>query len=103
MEAWNRSAWLTHAGSVNAYSVDNQFTGWAVGLGGVIAGRLYNKLLEIIKSDKGYFIHLWAQAGWSQEEPILRLEFEFKRQYLTQKVLVKLHEVLSNPNEIGRA
>lgn len=98
MEAWNRSAWVTHAGSVNAYSVDNQFTGWAVGLGGVIAGRLYNKLLEIIKSNKGYLIPLWAQAGWSSEEPIWRLEFEFKRQFLTQKGLVKLHEVLANLN-----
>lgn len=98
MEAWNRSAWVTHAGSVNAYSVDNQFTGWSIGLGGVIAGRLYNKLLEIIKSNKGYLIPLWAQAGWSPEDPVWRLEFEFKRQFLTQKGLVKLSEVLANLN-----
>lgn len=98
MEGWNREAWVTHAGSVNSYSTDNQFTGWAIGLGGVIAGRLYNKLLEIIKSNKGYLIPLWAQAGWSSDEPIWRLEFEFKRQFLTQKSLVRLDEVLNNLN-----
>ncbi|HSH98898.1 MAG: replication initiation factor [Methylophilaceae bacterium] len=98
MEAWNRSAWVTHASSVNAYAVDNQFTGWAIGLGGVMAGRLYNKILEIMKSNKGYLIPLWQEAGWQPGEPIWRLEFEFKRQMLTQKGLVKLHEVLANLN-----
>lgn len=98
MEAWDRSAWVTHASSVNAYAVDNQFTGWAIGLGGVMAGRLYNKLLEIIKSNKGYLIPLWQQAGWQADDPVWRLEFEFKRQLLTQKGLVKLHEVLANLN-----
>lgn len=98
MEAWKREAWVTHAASVNAYSVDNQFTGWAIGLGGVMAARLYNKLLEIIKSNKAYLIPLWQQAGWNTGEPVWRLEFELKRQMLTQKGLVKLHEVLGNLN-----
>lgn len=98
MESWDRSAWVTHASSVNAYAVDNKFTGWAIGLGGVMAGRLYNKVLEIIKSNKGYLIPLWQQAGWESDDPVWRLEFEFKRQLLTQKGLVKLHEVLANLN-----
>lgn len=98
MEAWKRDAWVTHGSSVNAYAVDNQFTGWAIGLGGVVAGRLYNKLLEIIKSNKGYLVPLWRASGWHIDEPIWRLEFEFKRQFLTQKGLIKLHEVLANLN-----
>jgi len=98
MEAWNREAWVTHAGSVNAYSIDNRFTGWAVGLGGVMAARLYDKLLEIEKSNKGYLIPLWKAAGWNEGEPIWRLEFEFKRQMLIQKDLAKLTDVLANLN-----
>lgn len=98
MEAWSREAWVTHAASVNSYAVDNQFTGWAIGLGGVVAARLYNKLLEIIKSNKGYLIPLWQQASWQAGDPVWRLEFEFKRQMLTQKGLVKLTEVLANLN-----
>jgi len=98
MEEWGREAWVTHASSVNAYAIDNRFTGWAIGLGGVMAGRLYDKLFEICKSNKGYLIPLWEKAGWQPEEPIWRLEFEFKRQVLVQKGLRSLTEVLVNLN-----
>lgn len=98
MEGWNREAWVTHASSVNAYAVDNHFTGWAIGLGGVMAARLYDKKLEIFKSNKGYLMPLWQHAGWQPEEPVWRLEFEFKRQILTQKGLVTLRDVLTNLN-----
>jgi len=98
MEAWHREAWVTHAESINAYSIDGRFTGWSMGLGGVVAGRLYDKLFEIEKSKKDYLLPLWQQSGWQQDEPIWRLEFEFKRQFLVQKDLSKLTEVLVNLN-----
>ncbi len=98
MEAWKREAWVTHASTVNAYAVDNQFTGWAIGLGGDVAARLYDKKLEILNSNKGYLIPLWQATGWNVEEPVWRLEFEFKRQMLTQKGLVTLRDVLNNLN-----
>jgi hypothetical protein len=98
MESWHREAWITHAESINAYSIDGHFTGWAIGLGGVIAARLYDKLFEIDKSKKFYLIPLWEQSNWQQGEPIWRLEFEFKRQFLVQKNLSKLTEVLANLN-----
>lgn len=52
MEGWNRQAWVTYAGSVNAYAIYNHFTGWAIGLGGVMSGRLYGKLFEVTKRNK---------------------------------------------------
>ena len=33
MEGWDRSAWVTRARSTTAYSVDNKFSGWSIGLG----------------------------------------------------------------------
>ena len=98
MEAWKRNSWVTHAASVTSYAIDNRFTGWSIGLGGVMAGRLYDKLFEIIKSNKGYLIPLWKAAAWKEGEPIWRLEFEFKRQMLVQKDLSKLSSVLANLN-----
>jgi hypothetical protein len=98
MEAWKRDAWVTRAASVTAYAIDNRFTGWAIGLGGVMAGRLYDKLFEITKSNKGYLIPLWQSGGWQAGEPIWRLEFEFKREMLVQKDLSKLTDVLANMN-----
>ncbi|MCB4810883.1 replication initiation factor [Methylovorus menthalis] len=98
MEGWKRDAWVTHASAVNAYAVDNVFTGWAIGLGGTMAARLYNKLLEIFKSNKGYLIPLWQQAGWEAGEQVWRLEFQFKRDVLTQKGLITIGDVLAHLN-----
>ena len=44
MEEWTREAWVTRAGSISSYAINKQFTGWAIGMGGVIAARLYDKL-----------------------------------------------------------
>jgi hypothetical protein len=94
MEAWTREAWVTRAGSVNAYAIDRRFTGWAIGMGSVIAGRLYDKLFEIVKSNKGYLLPLWEMAGRLEGEPVWRLEFEFKRDFLKQKGIIPLTESL---------
>lgn len=96
MESWDRTAWVTRAHSVNAYSVQGKFSGWAIGLGGVIACRLYDKTLEIETSGKTYLKGLWAKSGWREGGQVWRLEFEFKREFLGQKGLVTLKEVLGN-------
>lgn len=98
MEAWTREAWVTRAGSVNAYSINKCFTGWAIGLGGVIAARLYDKLIEIASSNKGYLIPLWQAVGRLEGEPVWRLEFEFKRDFLSQKDIIPLKDTLANLN-----
>ncbi|WP_200385312.1 hypothetical protein [Rhodocyclus tenuis] len=58
MESWGREAWVTRAASINTYAVKGVFSGWAIGLGGVVACRLYNKLLEIVTSGKDYLLGL---------------------------------------------
>ena len=98
MESWDRIAWVTRASSINAYAVSGNFSGWSVGLGGVISARLYNKLLEIVVSGKDWILPLWQKAGWEGQGVIWRLEFELKREVLTQKGLSKLHQVLDHLN-----
>lgn len=84
MESWDRHAWVTRASKIHQYSVDGVFSGWSVGMGGTMAARLYNKILEIATSNKGYLVPLWNEAGWDQSSTIWRLEFEFKRDILSQ-------------------
>lgn len=96
MESWDRHAWVTRASSINAYAVSGNFSGWSVGLGGIISARLYNKLLEIVVSGKDWILPLWKKAGWAGEGVIWRLEFELKREVLTQKGLSKLSQVLNH-------
>ena len=98
MESWDRHAWVTRASSINSYAVSGQFSGWSVGLGGNISARLYNKLLEIVVSGKEWIIPLWQKAGWDASALVWRLEFEIKREVLTQKSLAKLAEVMNHLN-----
>ncbi len=95
---WNRRAWVTRAASVNAYAVNGKFSGWTVGQGGDMSARLYNKLLEIQKSGKDYLLDLWSAVGWHPGDPVWRLEFQIKREVLTQKGLPKLAQVMANLN-----
>lgn len=94
MESWGRKAWVTRATGINSYAVGGHFSGWSVGLGGIMSARLYNKRLEIVSSGKDWIIPLWQKAGWDNTTPVWRLEFEIKREVLTQKGLSKLSEVL---------
>jgi hypothetical protein len=98
MESWDREAWVTRARSINAYSVDNKFSGWSVGLGGIISARLYDKTLEIQKSKKTYLHDLWKASGWDGVSPVWRLEFELKREVLTEHRVSKLDDALRNLN-----
>ena len=95
---WDRQAWVTRAASVNAYAVNEKFSGWTVGQGGDMSARLYNKILEIQKSGKEYLFELWRAVGWNPGDPVWRLEFQIKREILAQKGLPKLSQVLSNLN-----
>jgi hypothetical protein len=98
MESWGREAWVTRGKNIAAYAVAEQFTGWTVGLGGIIACRLYNKLLEIIESGRVDLLPLWQAAGWKSGEPIWRVEFQFRREVLAQHDLVSLDSVMANLN-----
>lgn len=98
MESWGREAWVTRAHGINSHSVEGTFTGWSIGLGGVMGARLYNKLLELVSSGKGWLIPLWQEVGWQPGEPVWRLEFEFKRELLTQKGLSSFYDVMHHLN-----
>lgn len=98
MESWSRAAWVTKASSVSQYAQDQTFIGWLVGAGSALMARLYNKRIEIQKSGKAYLEPLWREAGWDSEQPVWRLEFQFKREVLDQLNLSSLPGVLDNLN-----
>ncbi|MGA7750780.1 MAG: replication initiation factor, partial [Gallionella sp.] len=98
MESWGREAWVTRGKNITAYAVDEKFTGWSIGLGGNIACRLYNKLLEIITSNRLDLIPLWEATGRKPEEPVWRVEFQIMREVLAQHGIVDLESVLANLN-----
>lgn len=91
IDAWEPS-------EINTYAVSGHFSGWTIGQGGIMSARLYNKSLEIVSSGKEWIIPLWQKAGWDGESQVWRLEFQIKREVLTQKNISKLYEVLNHLN-----
>lgn len=81
---------------MDAYSEKGVFTGWVVGKGGIISARLYYKLLHAAKLGAQYLVDLWQAAGWNGEQHVWRLEFQLRRELLTQHGVSKLPEVLQN-------
>lgn len=95
---WPREAWVTRAVSIDNYSENGIFTGWVIGKGGVMLGRLYYKLLQATKIGADYLLTLWQQAGWQAGEDVWRQEFQIKRDALKQMGLSRLPEVIANLN-----
>jgi hypothetical protein len=100
MDSWHRSAWVTRATEIHSYAKDQAFTGWTIGMGGVIGCRLYNKIAEIVHSGKAWAMNLWLPSGWKPGEDVWRLEFEFKRDFLKERGLGSLESVLDNLNSL---
>lgn len=98
MDSWNRSAWVTRASRIDQHSANQQFTGWSIGMGGVIGARLYDKTKEIEFSGKQWAKDLWRPSGWQEGQEVWRLEFEFKRDFLKERGLSSLESVLDNLN-----
>ncbi len=98
MDSWHRSAWVTRAVEIHSYAKDQEFTGWTIGMGGIIAARLYDKTKEITHSGKSWAERLWLPAGWEPGQQVWRLEFECKRDYLKERGLTSLESVLVNLN-----
>ena len=98
MDSWHRSAWVTRATEIHSYAKDQQFTGWTVGMGGVLAMRLYDKIAEIHHSGKAWVFDLWKGNGWKDGDSVWRLEFEFKRDFLKERGLRSLEDVLEHLN-----
>lgn len=84
MESWDRHAWVTRSEKIEQYAVNGMFSGWSIGLGSPMVARLYDKILEIVKSKKDYLIPLWEEAGWNGDSRIWRMEFQFNREILRQ-------------------
>jgi hypothetical protein len=98
MESWDRHAWLTRSDNIDQYSIKGMFSGWTIGLGSPLAGRLYDKILEIVSSKKDYLLPLWKQAGWNGDSRIWRMEFEFKREVLRQLNIKTYEDAKQNLN-----
>ena len=82
---FDQAGWVTRAEKVAKYYRRPHFSGWAVGQGGAISSRMYDKTLEIKQqSHKTWLYELWEAVGWRPADTVLRQEFQLRREALKQ-------------------
>lgn len=84
--------WKTRATKTNPFYEHKKLTGWQIGSGHIMA-RLYNKSLEIKKSQKDYLKPLWIQNGWDGKTDVWRMEFQMRREFLKLVGLAFPHQI----------
>ncbi len=87
--------WVTRAKMFSRHSEGEQFTGWSIGRGGMMA-RLYDKTKECTKSNKNYFYPIWEANGWELNDQVWRLEFQFRREVLNEFNCIAIDELEEN-------
>lgn len=81
---WTQDQWVTRADLVSTHFDKRRASGWSIAPGGDISARLYDKTIEIEKSEKEYLKPLWHQQGWEPPQAVYRLEFQLMHACLVQ-------------------
>ncbi len=101
-EKVEKQSWITRAEDTLKRWKRETFTGWSIGYGGHISARLYNKTVEIKKSRKEYLHEIWVNQGWNKEQGAWRLEFQLRREFLSQMSIKTFSDLLSKVNDVWR-
>ena len=96
LSAVPKYAWINRAFKRSSHEDRGRFSGLTFGMGGAISARLYDKTLEIQRSEKTYFHDIWLEAGWQGESPVMRLEYQIKRQILREFSIRSVEELLAH-------
>ena len=95
--------WVTRARKKAAYWSGDHFTGWAIGAGGAIQSRTYDKVLEIIEeSNKTYLFKVWEMLGWQPGQSVWRQEFEAGGTALKELRVETVPQLLDNLGGLWR-
>lgn len=100
LESIPQSHWITRATRHARFYDQGQFSGFTFGQGGPISCRLYDKTLEIKKSQKTYLFDIWKEQGWDGESPVWRLEFQYQRELLGQVGIRSLLDLIQHLNAL---
>lgn len=93
--------WKTRAGHIDQYYEHKQLTGWRIGKGDVM-GRIYDKTREIQKSGKEYLYDLWANQGWDRQTKVWRIEFQFRREFLHEALIIQMEHYRENHENLWK-
>lgn len=92
--------WVTRAHDLARYGDQGQRSGYAVGRGGDLSLRLYDKALEIRKHGKAHAVRAWERSGWDGQETVWRTEVQLRRNVLREFAVQSVPELLARSGEL---
>jgi len=76
-------------------------TGYRFGSGDLVA-RIYDKTIEIKVSQKEWMEEVWKKEGWNGENPVVRYEFQCRRNLLKEMSVNSMEELKERLADIWR-
>jgi len=77
------------------------FTGYTFGKGSLMA-RIYDKVAEVAKSDKRWFLDAYKKKGWDESQPVTRVEFQMRRDFLRDMTVNTLLDLESQMGDLWK-
>ncbi|HFK1531038.1 TPA: hypothetical protein ACGXM6_004853 [Bacillus cereus] len=92
-------------GKVNHFVNDeyyngSEFSGFTIGRGDPLLARIYNKTLEVKKSQKLWFYDLWREHLWDDIKSVWRVEFQIRRKCLKEFGVSSIEDFILKENNI---
>lgn len=81
-------------GTYERYAEGKKPSGYRFGEGELIC-RIYDKTLEIFRSGKKWFEHLWTDNGWEKGKPVTRVEFQCRRKMIRMMGIETIEDLSS--------
>lgn len=82
------------------YKEGRIFSGFTIGGGGPILARIYNKSLEIKKSQKLWFQDIWRENGWIETKDVWRVEFQIRREALKEFFIHFVNDLFQHEDQL---
>lgn len=92
-----KTAHLENIDNASRYNQGKSPSGYSLGKGD-ISCRIYNKALEISKSNKSWFKELWRGNGWQEGQPVTRVEFQCRRPFLRSLQIETIDDLIQLPD-----
>jgi len=102
-EIWNANLFLDHANTratdISIYTKYRKLSGAQIGRGKILA-RMYDKALEIVKSQKTWLYDIWNIHYVPDGFKVIRIEFQLRREMLRELAVDTIWNFVNHPQSL---
>jgi hypothetical protein len=100
-EVVTRSKKKREFGTYERYAEGKKANGYRFGENELMC-RIYDKTVEILRSDKKWFEEIWSGKGWQKGKPVIRVEFQCRRKIIRQMQIVTTKDLFAIVPDLWR-